>query len=119
MARRNLLIVKPFLLHPNTPGRATKPTHIRDKHTENSLYSVASGVHAELLVRGQEGDLREWGGIPKQKGRYVRCVYNNGLAASRDPFTKSHCNQKASTQQRVVASATGHTRDMAYAYNMH
>lgn len=88
-----MLIVKPFLLHPNTPGRATKPTHIRDKHTANSLYSVASGVHAELLVRGQEGDLREWGGIPKQKGRYVRCVYNNGLAASRDPFTKTHCNQ--------------------------
>lgn len=79
VARRNLLIKKPFLLHPNIPGRATKQTHIRDKHTTNSLYSVASGVHAELLVRGQEGDLREWGGIPKQKGR---CVYNNSMSGT-------------------------------------
>lgn len=105
VARRNLLIVKPFLLYPNTPGRATKPTHIRDEHTANSLYNVASEVHAELLVRGQEGDLREWGGILNQKGRYVRCVYNNGLAASRDPFAKTHCNQNCDSCESFNTAA--------------
>lgn len=59
MARRNLVIVRPYLLYPNIPGRVTKPTYIRDKHTTASLYSVALSMHAELLVRGQEDDQRK------------------------------------------------------------